>query len=139
MSLYALVLGVALPFLVGRWWYGTRKLTKDGVLNTTASKYFHSLKEETSFAQLLDILASSDEFATDPQLIKLRKSLVKTGIDEYARLNSTVREGPDGKISGGGWENYSSWNPEKKRARVFIVAHLLRLPINDTKLLKGMS
>ncbi|GAA5944433.1 protein-transporting protein SEC63, partial [Sporobolomyces koalae] len=133
MGAYALVLGVALPFLVGRWWYGTRKLTKDGVLNSTASKYFHALKEETTFAQLLDILASSDEFATDPQLVKLRKSVGKTGIDEYARLNSTVREGPDGKF---GWEVYSTWTPAQKRARVFVAAHMLRLPIKDSKLLK---
>ncbi|GAA5910707.1 hypothetical protein JCM5296_006819 [Sporobolomyces johnsonii] len=133
MGAYALVLGVALPFLVGRWWYGTRKLTKDGVLNSTAAKYFHALKEETSFPQLLDILASSDEFATDPALRKLRKSQGKAGVDEYARLVSTVREGPDGKQ---GWEGYASWTPAKKRARVFVAAHMLRLPIKDSKLLK---
>ncbi|GAA5823179.1 hypothetical protein JCM5353_005806, partial [Sporobolomyces roseus] len=133
MGVYALVLGVALPFLVGRWWYGTRKLTKDGVLNSTASKYFHALKEETTFPQLLDILASSDEFATDPQLLKLRKSVGKAGIDEYARLNSTVREGPDGKM---GWEGYATWSPAKKRARVFIAAHMLRLPVKDSNVLR---
>ena len=118
----------------GRWWYGTRKLTKDGVLNSTAAKYFHALKEETTFPQLLDILASSDEFAVDPALVKLRKSHSKAAIDEYARLVSTVREGVDGKQ---GWEGYATWSPAKKRARVFIVAHLLRLPIQDVGLLKG--
>jgi len=111
-------------------------LTKDGVLNSTASKYFHALKEETTFPQLLDILASSDEFATDPQLLKLRKSVGKAGIDEYARLNSTVREGLDGKM---GWEGYATWTPAKKRARVFIAAHMLRLPVKDSNLLRGES
>ncbi|GAA6063020.1 hypothetical protein JCM10212_001799 [Sporobolomyces blumeae] len=133
MGLYAIILGVALPFFVGRWWYGTRRLTKDGVLNSTASKYFHALKEETTFAQLVDVLASSDEFASDPNLVKLRKSVGKAGVDEYARLNSTVREGPDGKL---GWEGYTSWTPAKKRARVFLAAHMLRIPINDPTLLK---
>ncbi|KAG0656762.1 secretory subunit [Rhodotorula mucilaginosa] len=130
---YALLLGVVLPVLVGRWWYGTRKLTKDGVLNSTAAKYFHALKEETTFPQLLDILASSDEFAVDPALVKLRKSHSKAAVDEYARLVSTVREGVDGKQ---GWEGYATWTPAKKRARVFIAAHLLRLPIQDVGLLK---
>ncbi|GAA5860434.1 hypothetical protein JCM8547_000303 [Rhodosporidiobolus lusitaniae] len=133
MGAYALVLGVALPLLVGRWWYGTRKLTKDGVLNSTASKYFHALKEETTFFQLLNILASSDEFAMDPKLLKLRKSLSKSAVDEYARLNSTIREGVDGKQ---GWEDYATWSPSKKRARVLIAAYMLRLPIKDAKLLK---
>ncbi|GJN89668.1 hypothetical protein Rhopal_002655-T1 [Rhodotorula paludigena] len=130
---YAILLGVLLPVLVGRWWYGTRKLTKDGVLNSTASKYFHALKEETTFPQLLDILASSDEFATDPHLVKLRKSLGKAAVDEYARLVSTVREGVDGKQ---GWEGYSTWSPAQKRARVLIAAYMLRLPIKDASLLK---
>ncbi|GAA5882212.1 hypothetical protein JCM16303_002283 [Sporobolomyces ruberrimus] len=133
MGAYALVLGVALPFLVGRWWYGTRKLTKDGVLNSTATKFYHALKEETTFPQLLDILASSDEFSTDPQLVKLRKSLSKSAIDEYARLNSTVREGPDGKM---GWEGYATWTASRKRARMFIAAHMLRLPVKDSRILR---
>ncbi|GAA5823402.1 hypothetical protein JCM11251_000623 [Rhodosporidiobolus azoricus] len=133
MGAYALLLGVALPLAVGRWWYGTRKLTKDGVLNSTASKYFHALKEETTFPQLLDILASSDEFATNPQLLKLRKSLGKAAVDEYARLNSTIREGVDGKQ---GWEHYQTWPAAQKRARVFIAAYMLRSPINDSKLLR---
>lgn len=123
-----------LPSVQGRWWYGTRKLTKDGVLNSTAAKYFHALKEETTFPQLLDILASSDEFAVDPALVRLRKSHSKAAVDEYARLVSTVREGVDGKQ---GWEGYATWTPAKKRARVFIAAHLLRLPIQDVGLLKG--
>ncbi|GAA5854067.1 hypothetical protein JCM9279_004370 [Rhodotorula babjevae] len=130
---YALLLGVVLPVLVGRWWYGTRKLTKDGVLNSTASKYFHALKEESTFPQLVDVLASSDEFAVNPKLVKLRKAPGKAAVDEYARLVSTVREGVDGKA---GWEGYATWSPAKKRARVMIAAYLLRLPIQDANLLK---
>lgn len=104
------------------------------MLNSTAAKYFHALKEETTFPQLLDILASSDEFAVDSELLKLRKAHSKTATDEYARLVSTVREGPDGQK---GWEGYASWPPAKKRGRVFIAAYLLRLPITDLGLLKG--
>ncbi|GAA5985578.1 hypothetical protein JCM5350_007141 [Sporobolomyces pararoseus] len=136
MTCYALVLGGLLPFAVGKWWYGTRKLTKDGVLNSTATKFFKTLKEDSSFPQLLDVLSSSDEFVQDKGLRKLRSKSLKSkeAVDEYARLNSLVREGPDGKM--GGWENYNNWSNEKKRARVFIVAHLLRLPIKDSNLLK---
>lgn len=118
----------------GRWWYSTRKLTKDGVLNTTAAIYFHALKEDTTFPQLLDILSASEEFTTDAKLLKLRKSIGKAGIDEYARVTSLVREGPDGKE---GWEGYATWPSGQKRARVLISAHLLRIPIKDTTLLKG--
>lgn len=83
---------------------------------------------------MLDVLASSDEFAVDPRLVKLRKSPSKAAVDEYARLVSTVREGVDGKA---GWEGYATWTPAKKRARVMIAAYLLRLPVKDASLLKG--
>ncbi|GAA5953329.1 hypothetical protein JCM3765_005006 [Sporobolomyces pararoseus] len=138
MTCYALVLGVVLPFAVGKWWYGTRKLTKDGVLNSTATKFFKNLKEDFTFPKLLDVLSDSDEFLYDSKLKKLRNKNLKDkqAMDEYARLNSLVREGPDGKMSGGGWENYTNWSPEKKRTRVLLVAHLLRLPINHSNLLK---
>lgn len=159
MAAYALVLGVLLPVLVvsfesllaayalvtysscvlaqGRWWYGTRKLTKDGVLNSTAAKFFRALKEETTFPILLDILANADEFATDPKLLAIRRRALsnKPAVDEFARLTSTVREGPDGKL--GGWEGYASWTQAQKRARVLIAAHLLRLPLKDTGLIEG--
>ncbi|ORY53393.1 Sec63 Brl domain-domain-containing protein [Leucosporidium creatinivorum] len=133
MGAYALVLGVMLPFLVGRWWYSTRALTKDGVLNTTAATFFLSLKEETTFPLLLDILAAADEFATDPKLLKLRKKLGKPAVDEYARITSLVRESPDGKE---GWEGYAGWQTPQKRARVLIAAHMLRIPIKDSVLLE---
>lgn len=111
-------------------------MTKDGVLNSTAATFFLSLKEETTFPALLDILSAADEFAQDSQLLKLRKKLGKAAVDEYARIVSLVREGPDGKE---GWEGYSTWAVSRKRARVLIAAHMLRIPIKDSALLEGAS
>lgn len=150
MGAYALTLGVMLPFLVvrrpprsvpcsldqGRWWYGSRKLTKDGVLNSTATTFFHGLTETITFGPLLDLLAASDEFVTDAGLHKHRKAIGKAGIDEYAQMVSLVRSGVDGKE---GWEGFTNWSPTKKRARVLISAHLLRMPIKDLALLRGAS
>ncbi|KAI5480393.1 translocation protein SEC63 [Pseudohyphozyma bogoriensis] len=130
MGAYALVLGVMLPFFVGKWWYGSRKRTKDGILNSTAAIFFKSLKEETTFPALLDILAASEEFAVTPSLIKARKAIGKGGVDEYARITSTVREGKQG------FEGWATWSTPKKRARVLIAAHLLRIPIKDAALLR---
>lgn len=110
-------------------------MTKDGVLNTSAAKYFRALKEESSFPELLDLLANSDEFVTDSKLIALRKSPRKPTVDEFARVTSLVREGPDGKA--GGWEGYASWTTPRKRARVLIAAYMLRLPLKDATLYEG--
>ncbi|KAK4055503.1 secretory subunit [Microbotryomycetes sp. JL201] len=131
VAAYAAVLGIALPLFVGRWWYGSRNKTKDGVLNSTVAKFFLNLKEDTNFGVMLDILASSDEFAKDPALKMLRKSQTKTAVDDYARITSIVRASADGKQ---GWVGYGSWNATQKRARVLIAAHMLRVPINDASL-----
>jgi hypothetical protein len=109
-------------------------MTKDGALNTTVATYFKNLKADITFSGLLDLLASADEFIEDETLIKLRKSITKAGMDEYARLGNAVRDGLDGKE---GWVGYSKWAVGKKRARVLIGAHFLRIPIKDPILLRG--
>lgn len=40
IAFYLGLLGVFLPWLVGRWWYGTQKVTKDGVLVNSAGNLF---------------------------------------------------------------------------------------------------
>lgn len=135
MGAYALLLGVMLPFFVGRWWYGTRKLTKDGILNSTATTFFHGLKEESTFGQMVDLLASADEYVVSKNVVRARRKVGKAGQDEYARLASVVRE-HQGEKAHGGWEGYNGWTAPRKRARVLITAHLLRVPINDAALLR---
>ena len=108
--------------------------TKDGTLNATAAIYFLALKEHFNFSNLLELLASADEFRLNPELIALRAEVGKPGIDEYARLTSTIREGVEGKD---GWTGYANWDNGKKRARVLVAAHLLRIPIKSLALLRG--
>ena len=46
LSLYGLIFGIGLPILVGRWWFGSRNFTKDGVQARTAELFFKSIKED---------------------------------------------------------------------------------------------
>jgi translocation protein SEC63 len=46
LGLYGIVFGVGLPILVGRWWFGSRNVTKDGVQARTAELFFKSIKED---------------------------------------------------------------------------------------------
>lgn len=94
------------------------------------------MKENVNLSGLLELLASADEFRLDEDLIALRKEIGKPGVDEYARLTSFVREGVEGKD---GWTGYANWDVGKKRARVLIAAHLLRIPIKSLALLRGQS
>jgi translocation protein SEC63 len=59
---YGLLFGIFLPAVVGRWWYGSRRLTKEGVEVETAGRYFKAVKESSSIDNVVGILASSREF-----------------------------------------------------------------------------
>lgn len=69
LGIYGLVFGIGLPYLVARWWYGTRSRTKDGLINATAQSFFQHLREDTPPARILALIAISEELQ-DPILDK---------------------------------------------------------------------
>jgi len=62
LAFYGLLFGVLLPAIVGRWWYGSRNLTKEGIETETAARYFRAVKESITEYDVVDILATSKEF-----------------------------------------------------------------------------
>ncbi|KAK7208107.1 hypothetical protein BZA70DRAFT_272937 [Myxozyma melibiosi] len=63
---YALLVGVALPFVVWYWWSGTKQYTKNGLHTVTAADIFEKFAK-TEFDNitddvLLDLLANAEEF-----------------------------------------------------------------------------
>lgn len=61
---YALVLGVLLPYVVGRWWYGTQALTKDGVIVASAGNIFKEWKEDITMGGVIAATSTGEEFKT---------------------------------------------------------------------------
>jgi translocation protein SEC63 len=59
---YALIFGIALPMYVARWWYKTKDLTKQKILNVTMARYYKEVKENTTMKKLLEILCIAEEF-----------------------------------------------------------------------------
>jgi translocation protein SEC63 len=62
LAFYGLLFGGLLPAIVGRWWYGSQKLTKDGIETETAARYFRAVKENMSENDIVDVLSTSREF-----------------------------------------------------------------------------
>ena len=65
LAAYGLLIGVGIPMLVARWWYGSRSRTKDGVLNATALSFFIKLKDSTKADEIPLMLAQTQELASD--------------------------------------------------------------------------
>jgi translocation protein SEC63 len=62
LFVYAGLLGVLLPYLVGKWWYGTQALSREKVLIESANNLFREYNEEMSEGDVVYALSSGAEF-----------------------------------------------------------------------------
>ncbi|KAH9844539.1 translocation protein SEC63 [Teratosphaeria destructans] len=59
---YGALLGVALPWLVGKWWYGMQKMTKERVLVTSAGNMFREFKEKMDESDVIGAVSAANEY-----------------------------------------------------------------------------
>jgi len=130
LGLYALIFGFSLPALVGRWWFGNRQKTKDGVKAKTAASFFLSVKEEWGIDELVGLLGKG--LAKELQLGPGFPS-------ELQGLEAKVRERLGEKwgtlVAAAGIRG----SKDAKRAFILVSAHLLRIPVIDQSLRDGAS
>ncbi|PWN39598.1 hypothetical protein IE81DRAFT_294609 [Ceraceosorus guamensis] len=129
LGAYGLVFGLLLPYLVARWWYGSRARTKDGIINHTAQNFFQHLREDTPPARVLALIAISEEFV-DPKLEKRGKDVNEA---ELARVEKQVRS--ELEAFGSRWGLIEEFRTQSiRKTLVLLYAYLLRVPINNSTL-----
>lgn len=62
LLVYGALLGVLLPYIVGKWWYGTQRYTKEKVLVASAGNIFREYKEDMTDGAIVTALSSGEEF-----------------------------------------------------------------------------
>ena len=104
---YMVLLGLAIPFLLARWWYSTTIQTKDGVHTSVAKYVFKGFSEEITFHSLLFLISSS--LINEPQILEITSKITEKDIDELEtqvaeqlevrghKINKEVLEG-DNKV-----------------------------------------
>jgi translocation protein SEC63 len=121
LGVYAIAVGGVLPVLVGRWWFGNREKTKDGINALSAAVFFKTLTEEATEADVVRVLAAAYPFE--------KFSSVKESTDAVeAEVRSAV--GPTV------WTGIAGQDARQRRAMVLLYAYLLRLNVGKT-LAKG--
>lgn len=123
IALYGILFGIALPYFVGSWWYGSRRITKDGVLTTTAGLYFRELKEDTTFEQMVEILAAG--LAIEEPLTGVEESLTYKDLKKEVGGVLKAEAGKALPTTAG-----------TKTVATLLYAHLLRIEIDDATLLR---
>jgi translocation protein SEC63 len=59
---YLSLLGIFLPYVAGRWWYGTQKVTKDGILVSSAGTLVQEYKEDMTEGDIIASVSGGEEF-----------------------------------------------------------------------------
>ena len=59
---YFLLFSVGLPYIVGSWWYGKQRHSKEGVLVESANRLFRAYDDEIDEAGVLTALSEGKEF-----------------------------------------------------------------------------
>jgi translocation protein SEC63 len=126
LGLYGLVFMVALPIVVGTWWYRSIKFTDQVLLDTTQMYYFFFHKTPSMvLKRVIMILAASLEFN------KKHNSEIVERLSDNEEVPQLIKKLP----------NLSEKNKEAPlcytysiKARAIIHAHLSRIPLNPDTL-----
>ncbi|CDO70306.1 hypothetical protein BN946_scf184370.g7 [Trametes cinnabarina] len=134
LGAYGLIFGGALPAIVGRWWFGNREKTKDGIHSRSAAAFFKGLTEESGIDEVAGSLGKAFEW-------DLPNSKLGKADAELAELEKKIKERLHGK-----WDELlkladadSKQYAKRKRAFILLYAHLLRLPVQNPTLQKEQT
>lgn len=132
---YLALLGIVLPYLAGKWWYGTQKFTKDGILVNSAGILVKEYNESMEEGQVITSLSGGEEYEAilggeraDAGLSRVEKSISTEGI-----LSKYV-----GGLGASDKEALNELNDSARRkALALLWAYLGRVDLGDETLNKG--
>ena len=135
LLVYGLLLGVLLPYVVGKWWYGTQRMTKEKVLIASAGNLFREYNEELTEGGVINALSSGEEFK---EILSGNKADSGLG-----KVEKKITEGGDADFTAAGLTKADRQNLEKldgarRKALALLFAYLGRIPLDGSKLDDGM-
>jgi translocation protein SEC63 len=131
LLVYGGLLGVLLPYIVGRWWYGSQRYTKERVLVASAGNIFREYKEDILENGIVNALSSGDEFKEmlagrhpDAGLAKLEKKVLADDSVLSPQDRKTLKELDDST---------------RRKTLALLWAYLGRIDLEDSTLNGGKS
>ncbi|RMZ85832.1 hypothetical protein DV737_g422, partial [Chaetothyriales sp. CBS 132003] len=124
LAFYGGLLGIALPYLLATWWYGTQSKTKERVLHATAANLFHEWKEDIDEDGVVAALSVGQEYSdyvkADSKAAKLETRVLGSPVVPAA-AKSTIRSIDD---------------PLRRKTLCLLWAYLARIDLGDADLEK---
>ncbi|KAI6122859.1 translocation protein sec63 [Pisolithus croceorrhizus] len=120
LGTYALLVGGVLPAMVGKWWFGNRGRTKEGVNANTAESFWKGLTETSGIAEVgkvfVDAFRHERPTKTGGDLHKVEGQIEERLGKDWSELKSSLVDGAS------------------NRALVLLYAHFLRLELGSKAL-----
>lgn len=129
LLVYGGLLGVLLPYIVGKWWYGSQRYTKERVLVASAGNMFREYKDDITDGGIVGALSSGDEFKET-----LKGSHAEAGL---AKLEQKVLA-EDSVLSAQDRQKLQELDDSTRRkALALLWAYLGRIDLEDSTLNGG--
>lgn len=134
LLVYGLLLGVLLPYVVGKWWYGTQRMTKEKVLLASASNLFKEYREDITDGDVVNALSCGEEFRDvlngskiDTGLVKIEKRITAKHTAESTVAGLTQKD----------QEKVESYEGARRKAAALLWAYLGRIRLDGATLDDG--
>ena len=135
LLVYGSLLGVLLPYLVGKWWYGSQKMTRENILITSAGNMFKEFNERIDKNGVVGLLSSGAEYddilkghKADTGSAQLEKRVLAQ--DESSLLVSSMTEKDRKKIQ-------DMDDGVRRKTLALLWAYLGRVELDDATLNEG--
>ncbi|OOF95440.1 hypothetical protein ASPCADRAFT_207920 [Aspergillus carbonarius ITEM 5010] len=127
LLVYGALLGVLLPYIVGKWWYGSQRYTKERVLVASAGDIFREYREDITDGGIINALSTGAEFKemlqgpkTDAGLAKLEKKVLAEDSSFLSPEDRNVIKSLD--------------DSSRRKALALLWAYLGRIDLDETTL-----
>lgn len=128
LVLYGLLLGIGLPWLVGKWWYGMQKMTRERVLVTSAGNMFREYRERMDEGDVAAVVSSAMEYRD-----VLHGSKEQSGLSKVESKLVQAEEGA-GLLPKDKKKLEELEDPVRRKTLALVWAYLHRLDLDDKTL-----
>ena len=134
LLVYGVLLGVLLPYIVGKWWYGTQRMTKEKVLLASAGNLFREYKEDLADGDIVNALSCGEEYKSI-----LSGNKVDSGL---GKIEKSIAQKTDSRTSASGLtsrdqEKLQGYEGARRKASALVWAYLGRVRLDGSALDDG--
>lgn len=134
LLLYGVLLGVLLPYIVGKWWYGTQRVTKEKVYVNSAANLFQQYENDLTKGGVVSALTSGEEYK---DVLKGNKAEQGLGKVEKAIMTEGEATGTIAGLAKPDVDKINSLEGVRRKTSALLWAYLGRVKLGDQTLDDG--